>query len=126
MQLPRIILWVSALGFGAFGVAFTLFPSALAALVDIELRTGTARADFMATYGGLELGVAAFLWLCTRRDEWVRPGLLASALALSGFAATRALGIVIVEDPGPLLFVFLFVEIVGASLSLWGARRAAA
>lgn len=125
MQIPRAILWVAVVGFGGFGLAFAAFPDAMAALVDIQLPTDTARADFIAIYGGLELGLAAFFWMCIRHDDRVRVGLLASGYALTGFGGARLIGILRADDPRPILIVLLLIELPGAALSFWGARRAA-
>jgi hypothetical protein len=60
MSLPRMILALTAVGFLGFGLAFTLRPDQMAALIEIALPSATARVDFAATYGGFELGVGAF------------------------------------------------------------------
>ncbi len=86
MTLPRVILWLTALGFVGFGAAFTFWTTPMAALVDISLPTPTARIDFAATYGGFELGVGAFLIACARRHDWVEVG---SGPALRPWPASR-------------------------------------
>lgn len=125
MLIPRMVLWLSASVFALFGCLFTARPQAMARVVEIELPTATAMVDFAATYGGFELGFAVFLAICTREDEWVRPGLLASACALGGFAVVRAAGIL---APGgavnALMYPVLALEIGGAALSVWAFRRA--
>ena len=128
MGVARGVLWLSALTFAGFGAAFALFPRAMARLVEIELPTDTARIDFVATYGGLELGLAAFFGLCASRPDPVRVrlGLLASGLALGGFATARLAGALLADRPRPLLFALLAAEVSGAALSFWAAGRAAA
>ena len=126
MQLARGILWLSAILFAAFGLAYTLAPDFMAAAAEIRLSTSTARVDFAAGYGGLQLGVGAFLAVCARRERWVHIGLLASGLALSGFGLTRAVGIALAAGPvRPVLYGALALELSGIALSFWGARRAA-
>jgi hypothetical protein len=123
MHLPRVVLWLSAVSFAGFGTAFTLFPVRMAALVEIELPTDTARTDLVATYGGFELGVAFFLWLCTRDDARVRLGLLASGCALTGFASARLFGILTSNAVRPAIYAALTLEILGAVLSFWAAGK---
>ncbi len=62
-ELPwrRPLLGLFALGFAGFGAAYALLPSDMAALTGILLANGSATIDFAATYGGLQLGLAAFL-----------------------------------------------------------------
>jgi hypothetical protein len=120
MALPRVILWLTAIGFVAFGVAFTFWPSSMAGLLDISLPTPTARIDFAATYGGFELGFGAFLVACARRRDWTEIGLLAGALALGGFAIVRLLTLVLAGPAGTPIYVALALEVTGVALNLWG------
>lgn len=123
MRVERTILVLAALTFAGFGAAFALFTSGMAALVDIDLRTDTARTDFAATYGGFELGFAAFLLLAARTDAWVRPGLVASGCALAGFAAVRLAGMLMSSEIEALMSVAFGGEALGSGLSFWAARR---
>ena len=90
--MPRLVLATAAVLFAAFGIAFAVAPHRLAAMVDLPLPTTTATADFVATYGGFEIGFAVFLFTCLARPERVRLGLLASGCAVAGFAIARARG----------------------------------
>ena len=121
--MPRIVLWVAAIAFAGFGVAFAVFPHAMAATVDIQLPTATATTDFVATYGGFEIGFAVFLFLCLRRDDRVRLGLLASGWAVAGFAVSRAAGIMLLPGVRPVLYGVLVFEASCAAVAFWAARR---
>jgi hypothetical protein len=123
MAVARAVLWLCLLTFAASGFAFSIFPRPMAALAEIDLPTDTARVDFVATYGGFELGFAAFLWVCVRRDDRVRIGLLASGFALGGFAAARLAGLLASGPVRPLQYVILAAEAVGIVLAFWSARR---
>jgi hypothetical protein len=125
MLLPRAILWLLAFGFAAFGAAYVCGPAAMASLTDISLPSATARVDFMATYGGFQLGFAAFLIWCAVRGL-ARVGLLAAGWALLGFASVRLMGILLSGGAVGLgLYAGLAMEVVGTALAFWGARRAA-
>ncbi len=125
MPLARVILWLLALGFAAFGAAYACWPSAMASLTDISLPSATARVDFMATYGGFQLGFAVFLSWCAVRGDLARVGLLAAGWALLGFASVRLLGILVNGGAVGLgLYAGLAMEVVGTALAFWGARRA--
>ncbi len=121
--MPRVVLWIAAVTFAGFGIAFAAFPHQMAAGVDIELPTHTATTDFIATYGGFEIGFAVFLFLCLRRDDRVRLGLLASGWAVAGFAVSRALGILLFGDVRPVLTGVLLFESTAAAVAFWAARR---
>ena len=93
-------------------------------MVDIPLRTNTATIDFIATYGGFEIGFAIFLFHCLVRPERVRLGLLASGWAVTGFAVTRAIGLLVLGGAKPVMYGALGFETVCATLAFVAAARA--
>jgi len=122
--LPSLILLLTGLGFIGFGAAFTLWPSRMAAIIEIPLPTATAKTDFAATYGGFELGFGCFLVACTRSPDWLQPGLWAGAAALIGFAAVRAFGIA--QSRGRVrnaIWIGWGMELAGVALNLWGLEQ---
>ena len=123
--MPRFVLCAAAVLFAAFGLLFAAAPRWTAATVDIALPTNTATIDFVATYGGFEIGFAVFLFLCLRRPERVRLGLLASGCAVAGFAVTRAVGLLVIGGAKPVMYGALAFETVCASLAFYAAGRAA-
>jgi hypothetical protein len=124
MVLARATLWLLSLGFAGFGAAYTFWPTAMAALTDIALPSHSARIDFAATYGGLQLGFATFLTLCARNPAWLRAGLVACACALLGLIIVRAGALWWNGGAQPSIYAGLTIEMSGAALALWGARRA--
>ncbi len=125
MIWPRVILWLLAIGFAGFGVAYASWPTAMAALTDIALPNGTARIDFAATYGGVQLGLATFLGLCARARERsrTRSGLLASACVLLGLVIVRVVGLLSAAGAGAVIYLGLTIELIGAALALWAVHR---
>lgn len=115
------VLGLMAAAFAGFGVAFTVAPDGMAATIDIALPTDAARIDFVATYGGFEIGFAIFLAICTRRAAWVQPGLIASGCALGGFTVLRGAGILLSDAPGGLMYALLAMEAAGCALAFWAA-----
>lgn len=92
-------------------------PEALNGL-GIEMLEPDARIDVRATYGGLELGIAAFLIWCLLRDAWVRTGLVAVGFLCAGLGTTRLLGIALEGQGGGLMWSFVGIELV---VALWVA-----
>jgi hypothetical protein len=121
--VPRVVLGAAAVLFAAFGMAFAVAPRRLAALVDIPLQTNTATIDFIATYGGFEIGFAIFLFTCLARPERVRLGLLASGWAVTGFAVTRAIGLLVLGGAKPVMYGALAFEVACATLAFVAAAR---
>jgi hypothetical protein len=122
--MPRAVLAAAALLFAAFGTAFCLAPHRLAAMVDIPLATNTAVVDFIATYGGFELGFSIFLFTCLARPERVRLGLLASGWAVAGFAVSRAVALFAVGGAGRVMYGALAFETVCAGVAFVAAGAA--
>lgn len=86
------VLVLAALGFLGFGLAIVAAPEAVLAPVGIS-GTAAGLVELRAFYGGLELGLAAFLFACAAKPAWRAPGLLAVGLSNAGIAAARLLGI---------------------------------
>ena len=119
--VPRIVLALATLGFAGFGMAFAVLPHRLAAIVDIQLPTDTATTDFIATYGGFEIGFAVFLAACLLRADRLRIGLLASGWAVAGFAIARGLSILALGGVKPVMYRALVFEMVCATAAFWAA-----
>jgi hypothetical protein len=124
LLVPRLVLATAAVLFAAFGIAFAAAPGRLAATVDLPLPTTTATADFVATYGGFEIGFAVFLFTCLARPERVRLGLLASGWAVAGFAIARGAAILVLGGVKPVLYYALVFEVVCATIAFVAATRA--
>ena len=122
MGFPRIVLGLTALIYAGFGAAFLVAPIPMAASVGIELPEPSAVIDFRATYGGFEIGLAAFLAWCLAAPGRTRAGLLASALTIAGFAVTRLIGVAFAGPVRQAMYVALALEVSGVvltSAALW-------
>ena len=121
---PTFILSLAGLGFIGFGLAYALRPVRMAALTDLTLTSPTARADFIATYGGFQIGFGVFLLVCAWKASWVEPGLWAAVAALAGFASLRALAILLHRGRvRPSIWLGLGLELLGLGLGAWGINR---
>jgi hypothetical protein len=120
VNLPRIIVLLSAAAFAVFGVLFLVAPTWIAGQVDLHLLSATARTEVRAFYGGLELGTAAFLALCAQRESWHEAGLAATAMMLGGAAFCRAASMLFGAPVASIHYLLLVTEAAGALLALWG------
>ena len=91
-RFGTVVLFLAALGFLGFGIAIVAAPEAVLASVGIS-GTAAGLVELRAFYGGLELGLAAFLFACAAKPHWREAGLWSVALANGGIAAARLLGI---------------------------------
>jgi hypothetical protein len=122
-SVSRIVLGLSAVLFAAFGLAFAVAPAWMAGQVDVSLASSTGRADVAAIYGGLELGLGAYLGLCLWSGR-LRTGLMAAGFALAGIAVVRGAHLAAYGGAG-VLWAALAAEAAGAALALWGIRTSA-
>jgi hypothetical protein len=121
---PALILMLAGVAFIGFGVAYALRPGRMAALTDLTLTSPTAIADFVATYGGFQIGFGIFLLACARRESWHEPGLWATLAALAGFASVRLLAILRYRGRVRSSIWFgLGLELLGLGLGAWGLTR---
>ena len=112
-RFARWVLWLSALAFAAIGASFLLAPEAMAARVGVSLAGATAANDVRAVYGGLQLGIAAFLAHCARRPDALRTGLSVQLFSFAGLAAARFVSLLLDGHPGALGLALHAAELVG-------------
>jgi hypothetical protein len=123
---PTIILLLGGLAFVGFAVACILWPTRMAAPRDLALATPTARADFLATYGGFQLGVGVFLIVSAAIPAWTHPGLWAILMALTGFASLRMLGITLARGQvRRSMWLALALEVGGICAAGWALSQPA-
>jgi hypothetical protein len=112
-RFARLVLGLSALAFAGIGAAFLVAPQAMAARVGVSLAGAIAANDVRAVYGGLQLGIAAFLLYSVRRPDALRSGLAVQLFTFGGLAAARFASLVLDGNPGALGIALHGAEIVG-------------
>lgn len=120
-RVARAGVALTALIFGGLGLACAVAPARMAATVSLVAESPTAQAEVMAMYGGLELGIAAFLVHCMRRD--LDLALRFVALSLGGLGGLRLVGLLVHGGDWSLLGWFLASELGGAALAVALLRR---
>ncbi len=121
MQLGRVILIISGLIFLGFGLAFLLRPAESANWVGITGLKGAAGVTEIRTvYGGLQVGVGAFLLICALPRMMITPGLVGAVVVFGGMAGGRLLGILMDEPDQAMVFVFLGVEVAMMVMGIVG------
>lgn len=111
--ISRAGVALTALVFAVLGVACAVAPERMAASVSLGASSPTAQAEVMAMYGGLELGIAAFLLYCMRRD--LELALSFVALSLGGLGSLRLIGLLVHGGDFSLMGWFLLAELGGAA-----------
>ncbi|WP_439887484.1 DUF4345 family protein [Pseudomonas sp. MBLB4123] len=123
MRLARVILVVQILALGGFGLAYFIRPHEMANLSGMLLLAPAAATDVRAYYGGLQLGLAAYLLLALARLELIRGALTLLVLLYSALALARIGGLWL--DGGAqqtFNLAALLLEAVSAGLAFWALR----
>ena len=120
----RTFLAVGGAVLGVYGLLLFADPTLLGRLVGLTFVDANAPVEIRAFYGGLELGLAGFFVLASRRAVWLEPALVAFALAFGAAGAARLAGIAQFGFTGPSQPVVAAIELAGAVLALWLRRGA--
>lgn len=123
MAFARIVLWLSGLGFIAFGAAFMFDPLGTLAATGIMLSGDLAAAELRAFYGGFELGVGGLILASDLAARHHPYGLLLAFGAYGGIAIGRVIGMVAGSVATPFLWFALAVELLLAVLALAALLR---
>ena len=88
-MLGKIILWISAIVFIAYGLACFFSPGLPAGYAGLVLSNGDAYAEMGAMYGGLQTGFGLFCLLAAVKQEYARAGLVLLVLCIGLLAVGR-------------------------------------
>lgn len=123
MLSVRLFLIAQILTLAGFGLVYFVRPQETANLSGMLLMAPAALTDVRAYYGGLQLGLAAWLGLALLRGDLLRPALMLLVLLYSALFLARLGGLWL--DGGAQqtfnLYAMLF-EGVSAALAFWLLR----
>jgi len=89
IMLGKILLWVAAVSFAAYGLMCLFDPSVPATYAGLDILSGDGYSELGAMYGGLQTGYGIFCLLGALRADLRRPALLSLLLMLGGLALAR-------------------------------------
>jgi hypothetical protein len=89
MNIPAAYLAFGGVVTIGFGVVYLVRSRAMARMVEIELPSARARADYRSIYGGSQIAIGLFFCLGAWHPSWRPPGLAALGLFAVGFGVTR-------------------------------------
>jgi hypothetical protein len=127
--MARIYFWANAAAYALLGLACMLNPERLARAVGYYTLDNSGSSDFLAVYGGLQLGLAAFFALAGSREELQRPALLFAVCLYAGLVALRLPSLALYHPVRTVTYVAAGAELLGllfAGILLPRARRAEA
>ena len=120
---PLVVLVLCGIGFLGFGLWLLLDPIGGLSKVDISATSKVGQIELRAFYGGLEIGLGAFLIACAQRPEWQVPGLWVVLLTNGGCATARLIGIALASTFTPYLGYALTWELGFTALAALALRK---
>lgn len=127
MLFARGVLVFFGLSYLLFGVWALLAPQGFARLIGFTLQTPVAITELRSFYGGLEIGLAAFLLLSTVDRQAALAGLAVLSIATGGIVLARLIGLFVDGSASQFIFIALGWEVSAVALGAWAwtALRAA-
>ena len=92
--LTKIILWLSALALGLYGVACFFDAGLASGYAGFELLNDDARAEMIAMYGGVQIAIGVFCAIAIFNSQHQRSAVLLVALLFGGLALGRLFGLI--------------------------------
>lgn len=123
MLFARIVLIIQIVALAGLGLAYFIRPEEMASFSGALLMGNAAVTEVRAYYGGLQLGLAAYLAMALTRLDLLRPALMLLVLLYAALALARLAGLWL--DGGAqqtFNFTALLLEVVSAGLAWWALR----
>ena len=109
MKVKQIILSTYAALFILFSIAGLVAPTMLSSVINFELQTPVSRTEFMATYGGLFLGLGLFMLYCVKNNT--STGLVCVLLTMGLMLISRTVGAFIFNTTDIIQMIYIAGEL---------------
>ena len=110
MITPKNTLLFYIACFVSFGIPGLLLPTEFAELLGYALDANGSVMEFTGAYGGLILGIAAYLIYCLKHQ--INAGLIAVLAVIGGLFIGRLYGLAIDEKLNSIQITFLTIEAI--------------
>ena len=123
MLFARIVLLIQIAALVLLGLAYFIRPEEMVSFSGALLMSAAAVTEVRAFYGGLQLGLAAFLAMALLRLDLLRPALTLLVLLYSALAVARIGGLWLDGGAQQTFNLYaLLLELVSAGLAWWALR----
>ena len=109
MKIRKLILGYYAVLFIAFGILGLVMPSVVSTLIHYDISSPGATMEFMATYGGLFLGVGGFMFYCIKSN--LQAGLVCVLLTMGAMLISRVVGFGLHGGADYIQYIYLAGEL---------------
>lgn len=118
-----IFLRTSALILSAYAIGFLIYPELLGQLVGFTHHSPNTLVEVTAFYGGLELGLAAFLLWSAADNNRIYFALMMIFFVFLAAGIARLFGIIRFGFEDPSQPIVTALEIIWSLISVWLARH---
>lgn len=123
MLLARVVLIIQLVALAGLGLAYFIQPHQMANLSGMLLMAPAAATDMRAFYGGLQIGLAAFIGVSLSRLDLTRAALTLLVLLYSSMALARMGGLWLDGGAQQTFNLYaLLLEVVSVVLCFWALR----
>ena len=123
MLRARVVLIIQLVALAGLGLAYFIQPHQMANLSGMLLMAPAAATDMRAFYGGLEIGLAAFVGVSLSRLDLARAALTLLVLLYSSMAFARMGGLWLDGGAQQTFNLYaLLLEVVSVVLCFWALR----
>ncbi len=123
MLRARVVLIIQLMALAGLGLAYFIQPHQMANLSGMLLMAPAAATDMRAFYGGLQIGLAAFIGVSLSRLDLTRAALTLLVLLYSSMALARMGGLWLDGGAQQTFNLYaLLLEVVSVVLCFWALR----
>jgi hypothetical protein len=122
MNWARPTLILDALAWFGFGVWLFLAPESLEG-VGLLVDGALGRVEVRGFYGGLEMGIGAFVLWTAAAPQRYRAGLMLGVLSMAGLATGRLVGSLLEGEIAPAMAFYMAIEYCAAAINAWVLRK---
>ena len=109
MKIRKLILGYYAVLFIAFDILGLAMPSMVSTFIHYDISSPGATMEFMATYGGLFLGIGGFMFYCIKSN--LQTGLVCVLLTMGAMLISRIIGMGLHGGADYIQYIYLAGEL---------------
>ena len=117
--MSAIYLYVNAALYLLFAVWCTVGMSRTAPAMGFTALANGGRSEYLAIYGGLQVGLAIAFWLLARNSSWHGPGILFAIALYAPIVLFRLVSLARFWPVGPVTLGTAVLEVVLLVVALW-------
>jgi len=117
--MATFYLYTNAVLYFLFAVWCTVGMSRTAPAMGFTALSNGGRSEYLAIYGGLQVGLAIAFWLLARNPSWHPPGILFSIALYAPIVLFRLISMAKYWPVGPVTLCTAGLEVLLLLIALW-------